>query len=506
MQEGRTCGLLMPISSLPSAEGIGTLGKEAYRFLDFMKESGQSVWQVLPLNPTNYGDSPYQSCSSNALNYYFIDLERLAEEKLLFKYEIKAADLGNHPRRVDYGKQFTNKIALLKKAFGRFKRTAEFESFVKSGEYADFALFMALKEKFGHRAWTEWDEPYKTYDPAVAEAFGREAEEVILFWQFTQYEFLRQWRSLQDYAHALGIQIMGDIPLYLAYDSVEMWKYGDSIFRVDKNRTPAAVAGCPPDAFSEDGQLWGNPVYDWEGMKKDGFSWWNARIEKNLELFDILRIDHFRGFDRYYSIPYGAPNARIGEWVDGPKEALFADKLDLRIVAEDLGVIDDGVRRLMKFVGYPGMKIMEFAFDGSPRNEHKPSNCTENFVAYTGTHDNMPLRQFIDDLSEAERARFTKDLKSQGELLGVRVWTDSSRAMTRSVIRLAYASKANTVLIPVWDLLAMGGESRINLPSTVSPANWSWRFTRKDFSVSAKKFLKTLAIRWDRVYNMNKSL
>ncbi len=504
MEQKRVCGILMPISSLPSAEGIGTLGKETFAFLDFMRETGQSVWQVLPLNPTNYGDSPYQSCSSNALNYYFIDLELLAEQKLLTKKEIREADLKGDPRRVDYGKQFYHKIAILKKAFSRFRRTEEFLKFVERGEYADFALFMALKEKFGHKAWIEWDEPYKTYDEEVVAAFQKEAAEEILFWHFTQYIFLEQWHAVQAYAHACGIQIMGDIPLYLAYDSVEMWKYGDKIFRVDEHRTPAAVAGCPPDAFSDDGQLWGNPVYDWEGMKKDGFSWWNARIEDNLKLFDILRIDHFRGFDRYYSIPYGAKNARIGEWVDGPKEALFKDKLNYNIVAEDLGVIDDGVRRLMKFVGYPGMKIMEFAFDGSPRNEHKPALCTENFVAYTGTHDNMPLRQYIDDLKDWERERFVGDLLSQGEQLGVRVYTSSSSAMTRSVIRLAYASRANTVLIPMWDLLAMGGESRINLPSTVSPANWSWRFVRRDFTKSVKKFLKTLAIRFGRVYNIDK--
>ena len=379
----RTCGLLMPISALPSGEGIGTLGSEAYRFVDFMKEAGQRVWQVLPLNPTNYGDSPYQSCCANALNYYFIDLAKLVEEGLLTKREVRAADLGSDARRVDYGKQFYHKIALLKKAFGRFRRTEDFDSFVKRGEYADFSVFMALKEKFSHRAWTEWDEPYKTYDEEVISAFEKEAREEILFWQFTQYIFLRQWHALQEYVHAAGIRIMGDIPLYLAYDSVEMWKYGSLLFRVDERRTPAAVAGCPPDAFSDDGQLWGNPVYDWEGMKRDGFAWWNKRIEDNLRLFDILRIDHFRGLDRYYAIPYGAPNARVGEWVDGPKEALFADKLGYDIVAEDLGVIDDGVRRLMKYVGYPGMKILEFAFDGRRENEHKPTNCTENYVAYT---------------------------------------------------------------------------------------------------------------------------
>ncbi len=504
MTAERTCGLLVPVSSLPSEEGIGTLGRGAFAFLDFLAESAQHIWQVLPLNPTNYGDSPYQSCCANALNYYFIDLRLLREEGLLTEEELRC-DFGSNPLRVDYGKLFRNKIAVLKRAFSRFDvENPAFRAFVEEGEYADFALFMALKENFGHAAWTEWEEPYRTYHEEVASAFAREHASEIAFWQFTQFEFLRQWDAVLSYAHARGISVMGDIPLYIAYDSVEMWKYGSEIFRVDERRIPEAVAGCPPDAFSEDGQLWGNPVYNWAHMKEDGYRWWNRRIAANLRLFDILRIDHFRGFDRYYAVPYGAKNARLGSWEDGPKEALFADKLNLRIVAEDLGVIDDGVRRLMKNVGYPGMKIMEFAFDGNPENEHKPTNCTENFVVYTGTHDNMPLRQYIEDLSEKELAAFREDLAKECRALGVRKNCKDAPAMTRTVIRLAYACRANTVIIPLWDVLALGGDSRINLPSTVSPKNWSRRFLPTDFGKNAKKLLKTLAIRSNRVYNMNK--
>ncbi len=505
MVNHRTCGLLMPVSSLPSDEGIGTLGRGTYKFLDYMAQSSQRIWQVLPLTPTNYGDSPYQSCSAGALNYYFIDLRLLRQQNLLTEEEIASADLGDDPRRVDYGKQFRNKIALLKLAYSRFNREApSFRAFVEKGDYADFSLFMALKEKFGHAAWTDWDEPYRTYREDVAQRFLHEHESEVEFWQFTQFVCLQQWENVRAYAHARGISVMGDIPLYIAYDSVEMWKYGDEIFRVDKRRVPAAVAGCPPDAFSEAGQLWGNPVYDWERMRGDGYKWWNERIEANFRLFDILRIDHFRGFDRYYAVPYGAPDARVGTWEDGPKEALFAGKLAKKIVAEDLGVIDDGVRRLMRNVGYPGMKILEFAFDGDPRNEHKPSNCTENYVVYTGTHDNMPLRQYIEDLPGKDFCRFLVDLKAECNALGVRARLGDACDLTRTVIRLAYMSRADTVIIPMWDVLALGGDSRINLPATVSPKNWSWRFLRTDFNESAKKFLKTLALRSNRVYNMNK--
>ncbi len=490
----RKRGILMPISSLPSAEGIGTLGDGAYKFVDFLSDSDMDIWQVLPLNPTNYGDSPYQSCCANALNYYFIDLEKLVSEGLLTSEEVDSADLGSDERRVDYGKQFTNKVALLRKAFSRFdKTTPAFEKLVKSDKYGDFAVFMALKCAFGHRAWTEWDEPYRTYDQAVINEYLSREHDEFLFWQFTQFIFLLQWNALKDYAHGKGIEIMGDIPLYLAYDSVEMWKYGNQLFMVDERRRPECVAGVPPDAFSEDGQLWGNPVYDWKKMRLDGYKWWNDRINECLNFFDILRIDHFRGFDRFYCIPAGSANARKGEWVDGPKEELFADKLNYKIVAEDLGVIDDGVRRLMKNVGYPGMKILEFAFDGSPDNEHKPSNYTHNFVCYTGTHDNMPLKQYIADLEEEELEVYKKDLAEQCKLAGVTPDLSSPESMCLTVIKLAFASVADTVIIPMWDLLCMGGEARINLPSTVSNKNWSWRFVAKDFTNSTKNFLKGIA-------------
>ena len=498
MAKGRNFGILLPVSSLPSGEGIGTLGTEAYNFVDFLSESGGKIWQVLPLNPTNYGDSPYQSCSSDALNYYFIDLQQLVCDGLLKKGEIVLEELSDSPLKVNYGKQFTQKIALLKKAFSRFDGGSEFEDFVNRGEYSDFAVFMAIKQKFNHVAWTEWEQPFGVYDEDTVAKFVKENKTEYLFWQFTQFIFLKQWNALKSYANSKGVSIMGDIPLYVAYDSVEVWKYGEKLFKVNANRKLKCVAGCPPDGFTEDGQLWGNPVYNWEEMRNDGYAWWKARIEKCFKLFDVLRIDHFRGFDRYWEVPAGDSTARYGHWEDGPKEELFKDILGYKIVAEDLGVIDDGVRRLMKNVGYPGIKVLEFAFDGKADNEHKPSNHTENFVCYTGTHDNMPLKQYIDDLSEEQRAVFAEDVVKESGILNITAKTATSKELCRSVVELAFASKSDTAIVPVWDLLALGGEARINEPSTVSDKNWSRRFLKEDFSKELSGYLKKVSKRSKR--------
>ena len=498
MAKGRNFGILLPVSSLPSGEGIGTLGTEAYNFVDFLSESGGKIWQVLPLNPTNYGDSPYQSCSSDALNYYFIDLQQLVCDGLLKKGEIVLEELSDSPLKVNYGKQFTQKIALLKKAFSRFDGGSEFEDFVNRGEYSDFAVFMAIKQKFNHVAWTEWEQPFGVYDEDTVAKFVKENKTEYLFWQFTQFISLKQWKALKSYANSKGVSIMGDIPLYVAYDSVEVWKYGEKLFKVNANRKLKCVAGCPPDGFTEDGQLWGNPVYNWEEMRNDGYAWWKARIEKCFKLFDVLRIDHFRGFVRYWEVPAGDSTARYGHWEDGPKEELFKDILGYKIVAEDLGVIDDGVRRLMKNVGYPGMKVLEFAFDGKADNEHKPSNHTENFVCYTGTHDNMPLKQYIDDLSEEQRAVFAEDVVKESGILNITAKTATSKELCRSVVELAFASKSDTAIVPVWDLLALGGEARINEPSTVSDKNWSRRFLKEDFSKELSGYLKKVSKRSKR--------
>lgn len=488
----------MPISALPGDGGIGTLGTSAYRFIDFLKKADMSIWQILPLVPTNYGDSPYQSCSSLALNYYFIDLPTLVEQGLLMQEDVDAADLGGSSRRVDYGKLFNNKINLLRKAFARFDREQEdFRRFVKKGEYSDFAIFMSIKSHFNHIAWKEWPEPYRTYDAKVVKQYVKDNADDIEFWQFTQYIFLGQWKKLKQYAKKNHIEIMGDMPLYIAEDSVEFWKYGKELFQVDENNNPVVVAGVPPDCFSADGQLWGNPIYDWEKMKQDGFKWWNNRLKKSLKLFDILRIDHFRGFDRYYAINAGETTARYGVWRDGPKTELFKDKLDWNIVAEDLGTQDESLAQFMREVGYPGMKVLEFAFDGSPDNSHRPTFYTANSVAYTGTHDNMPLKQYIADLSQDQYNTFLRELYNEAHTLIETDFTDLD-AVCDTVIRLGFACVSNTFIAPLSDILKLGGEARINEPSTVKTENWSYRFMEGDYDDALAQRLKELVVKYNR--------
>lgn len=496
----RTAGILLHISSLDAKYGVGTLGKCAYEFVDFMADCGLSVWQVLPLVPTSYGDSPYQACSSTALNYNFIDLEVLTEQGLLKKEEYENVDFGGAYGRVEYDKLFYHRADVLRLAYARFdKQNADFLAFLDKGEYLDFAEFMSIKSHFGNKSWKEWPVEYHQYDSSAVQALLVELKDDILFWQFTQYLFLQQWQALKAYANGKGVSIMGDTPLYVAYDSVEAWKHPE-LFLFDEDKNPVKVAGCPPDDFSEDGQLWGNPVYDWTYMKKTGYEWWNDRIRRAFELFDILRIDHFRGFDRFYAIPADSKTAKVGEWMDGPHAELFLDKLDLNIVAEDLGIIDDGVRKLMKDTNYPGMKIMEFAFDGHEDNEHKPSSfASSNFVAYTGTHDNMPLIQYIRDFSEKEMEVYVADVKQECAKYDVPVKSEKPEDLVDAVMELAYASIADTVILPMQDLLKQGGESRMNLPSTVSTANWSYRITKAQLSDELKARLTYLTHTYKRV-------
>ncbi len=497
----RRAGILMPVSSLPSDYGIGTMGKGAYAFVDWLQSAGMKIWQVLPLLPTGYGDSPYQSCSSNALNYYFIDFALLEEEGLLQSSDYADIVWGEDERRVDYGRQFTYKIEVLKKAFARFDRTdTAWLSFLKEGEYRDFALFMTLKTKFSYAPWSEWAEPYKSCQGDLPESFYAEYAEEIDFWQFTQYIFLKQWNALRAYAKERGIAIMGDMPIYLAEDSVENWKYRKELFMLDSEGNLAVRAGVPPDAFSEDGQFWGNPVYDWKKLQKDGYFWWKKRIRSAFETqFDIIRIDHFRAFDRFYAIPVDAESAKEGEWMDGPKAELFKEFEKAEIVAEDLGIIDDGVRKLLSDTGYPGMKVFEFAFDGDPQNDYLPSNIqTENCVVYTGTHDNDTLRSFIEGKSKEERKTFEKTLEEECLAADVPYVTESIEDECQSIVELLFSLPANTVIVPMQDILCMGEEARLNAPSTVSNRNWTFRFTERDFKHRKAAWLKSLTEQYNR--------
>ncbi len=494
----RNAGVLLHITSLPSPYGVGTLGSSAYEFVDWLEKAGLKIWQVLPLVPTNYGDSPYQSVSSTALNYYLIDFDILHKKGLLKKKDYETRIFSEYATKVNYSLLFNEKTKVLRYAFEKFdKKNSEFVRFVEKGEYKDFAVFMTIKSKHEYNPWNLWDEKYKTYSLELEKEVIKEFHDDYLFWVWTQFEFLDEWNNLHEYANSKQIEIMGDMPLYVAYDSVEVWKHPE-LFALKENKEPIVVAGCPPDCFSEDGQLWGNPIYDWEYMKNTNYEWWNQRIKKAFDLYDILRIDHFRGFAQYYAIPYGMPNARIGQWVDGPKINLFKDKLDYRIVAEDLGFIDDDVRTLLKQTNYPGMKILEFAFDGSKDNEHKPSNSTENYLVYTGTHDNMPLYQYILDLTPDALDRFLYDLREECDKLSVEMKNENYEAVTQTVVELAFASIPNTCIIPMQDLLSQDGSSRMNLPSTVSTNNWSYRVTKEQLSDKLANQIKKYVIKYNR--------
>ncbi len=478
----RLAGILLPISSLPSPYGIGTLGKEAYDFVDFLEKSHEKLWQILPLNLTSYGDSPYQSPSSNGLNYYFIDFRILEEKGLLSREEYINADFGDDPEHVDYGKLFEYRIPILRTAFLRFDKTdPSFVKFVQEGEGRDFAFYMTLKVKNHYRPWYEWADDEKNYTPELEEKIINDRQDDYLFYVWTQFEFYDEYFSLKNYANSKGVSIIGDMPLYLARDSVEAYKYFE-MFLFDENHNPTLVAGCPPDYFSPDGQLWGNPIYDWDYMEKTGFKWFNKRIEQNLKFFDILRIDHFRGVSAYYTIPFGNKTAREGKWVKGPGFSLFKDKTDLPIIAEDLGFMDEGVIKLLKETGYPGMKVLEFAFDGDSLNSHKPSNSTANCVCYTGTHDNMPIKGFLEELNENELKLYCDDLKKQCELFNVPYDGSNLYSLTRTTCLLCLGGPSFMSVLPIQDILYHGKESRLNEPSTLSDRNWTYRTKKSDFT------------------------
>ncbi len=460
----RKCGILMPISSLPSKYGIGSFGSSAYDFVDFLSNTHQKCWQVLPLNPTSYGDSPYQSPSSYALNPYFIDLPTLRKKKLLTNTELAASRIKT--KKVDYGTLFSTRYDTLRLAYSRFTPDRAFKAFCKKNAswLDDYAFFMSLKVTFGYKSLGDWDDEYKIYDRAMAHI--DEYAEEMGFWRFIQYELFLQWSSLLSYAHSKGICLIGDMPIYVAHDSVEVWSHPEQ-FLLTEDLVPVCVAGCPPDMFSEDGQLWGNPIYDWDRMKSDGFGWWVERIKRSFELYDILRIDHFRGFSSYYSIPYGDDTARGGHWETAPGQELFdtlAQRLgSLKIIAEDLGFITEDVTELLTHTGYAGMKLLQFAF--SCDNSVYLPRCfaDENCIVYTGSHDSDCTRSWANSLSGDELQRFRSECPHT---------TGQSR--TYDLIELAYRSIATLAVIPMQDILELKNEDgRMNYPSS-SFGNWTW--------------------------------
>ena len=465
----RKSGILMHISSLPGPYGIGTMGRAAYSFVDFLKDAGQSVWQILPLNPTGFGDSPYQSCSTFAGNHYLIDLEQLMEQGLLTREEVESVCWGTDDSRVDFGRLYQCKLQVLRHAFERFEETPDYQDFCRenSGWLPDFSLFMALKHKMGGKPWYQWEKPLKDRDPDAGWQARTELRDTIRFHSFVQYLFFSQWKKLRQYAHDNGIEIVGDVPIYVPLDSCDVWA-DPELFQMDEDHNPLAVAGCPPDAFSDDGQLWGNPLYRWDVMEADGFSWWIRRLKAAGELYDVVRMDHFRGFEAYWSVPAGAKVAKIGEWIPGPgmtflnrvKEALP----DLKLIAEDLGYLTPEVLQMRDRSGFPGMKVLEFAFDDRKSDAYLPHTYHANTVCYTGTHDNMTLRQWFDS-APASTVEFAAEYMALTEGEGY-VW---------GTIRTAMSSVSRLCVVQMQDYLELGGQARMNFPGTLSGNNWTWR-------------------------------
>ena len=465
----RCSGILMHITSLPGPYGVGTMGKQASSFVDFLEAAGQKYWQILPLNPTGYGDSPYQSCSAFAGNHYLIDLDTLVEEGLLEKRDLEGIEWCRRDDKVDFGLLYHNRLNVLRKAYSRFDGSGAFDAFLAENHawLPDFGLYMALKDRFGGKPWYEWEDGLKFRDPAVLSAYSARLAEEIRFYGFVQFLFLGQWNALRGYARGKGIRIIGDVPIYVPYDSVDVWT-NPGLFLLDAQLRPIEVAGCPPDAFSADGQLWGNPLYRWDRMASEGYRWWLERLGAAGKWYDTVRLDHFRGFEAYWAIPSGDKDARGGRWVKGPDmdfvNALKKGLPGLDIIAEDLGYLTKEVRDLRDGSGWPGMKILEFAFDLREPANYLPHTYTKNTVCYTGTHDNMTMRQWF-DTADADSVQYARDYMALTEAEGD-VW---------GTIRTAYATVSDTVIIQMQDFLDLGAEARMNFPGTLSEFNWTWR-------------------------------
>lgn len=480
----RSSGILMAMSSLPSNYGIGTMGKSAYKFVDFLRDSGQRYWQLLPLCPTSYGDSPYSSFSTFAGNPYLIDLDLLVKDKLLKKAEFSGIDWGDDASRVDYGKIYRHRFDVLRIAFGRGRKkyAAELEEFRRANAWVEnYALFMALKAHFGMISWTEWPEDdIRRYEAEAVEKYRAELADEIDFHVFMQFTFFRQWNELRDYAHAQGIEFIGDLPIYVAFDSADVWSES-RFFQLDEDNVPTEVAGVPPDAFTDEGQLWGNPLYDWDAMKADGYGWWIRRIDGAKKLYDIIRIDHFRGFESYWAVPYGDTTAKNGRWRPGPGMDLIGVLLgwfrDLRLIAEDLGYTTPEVRKLLADSGLPGMKILMFAFDPHGESDYLPYRCERNSVCYIGTHDNETVNGWVGNIGRADRdfARsYMHITEDEGWCWGL--------------IRTGMGTASDLFVMQMQDLLELGGECRMNTPGTQC-GNWVWRMLPDAISPALSKKL-----------------
>lgn len=476
----RQSGVLMHISSLPGKYGIGSFGQSAYDFVDFLVRTKQRYWQILPLGTTSYGDSPYQSFSAFAGNTYFIDFDVLIEEGLLNEADVKGADFGDDPRKVDYAKIFDARRPIMEKAVARFLKAddlSDYESFVEQNAawLEVFAEYMAIKEHFDNLAWTEWpDEAIRRREAASLVSYREKLADKLTYHRVTQYLFFKQWLRLKAYANEHHIEIVGDMPIYVAADSADVWAQ-PHFFKTDAVGKPTCVAGCPPDEFSETGQLWGNPIYDWEAMDKDGYAWWIERLRESFKIYDIVRIDHFRGFESYWEVPAGSETSASGKWVKGPDYKLFAavkEALgDLNIIAEDLGFMTDEVIELRERTGFPGMKILQFAFNPDDESIDSPHLAPNNSVMYTGTHDNNTVlgwyKDEIDDATRQYMAQYTNRKEYE--------------TVPHAMLRTIFASVSFMAIATMQDLLELDSAARMNYPSTIG-GNWTWRMTAEELN------------------------
>ncbi|SJZ38791.1 4-alpha-glucanotransferase [Garciella nitratireducens] len=477
MEKQRSSGILMHISSLPGEYGIGDFGKEAYHFIDFLEKSKQNNWQILPIGITGYGNSPYQCFSAFAGNPYFIDLNEFIEKEYLTLNEIQNVKLERNPCKVDYGLLYKNKMKLLKIAYKRSKKyiKEELQNFYRKNIdwLREFALFMAIKEYQGNKSWLLWDRNYRQINSKEVLDFEKKQEDLIFFWIFTQYFFIQQWNRLKSYANKKGIHIIGDLPIYVSEDSSDVWA-NPWLFNLDNNLIPITISGCPPDTFSKEGQLWGNPIYNWDNMEKNEYNWWIKRFEHSFRLFDTLRIDHFRGFESYWEVPYGAKNAIYGQWKKGPGIHLFEkvkQKLgNLNIIAEDLGFLTEDVKKLLRESHFPGMKVLQFAFDSREESDYLPHNYDKDCVVYTGTHDNSTTIGWFFSAPKKDVEYATQYLK-----------LDFKEGVNWGFIRGAWSSTAYLAITTMQDILGLDDRARMNIPATIGE-NWSWRMTRKDFT------------------------
>ncbi len=495
----------MSVTSLPGRYGIGCFSKSAYDFVDWLREAGQTCWQILPLGPTSYGDSPYQSFSTFAGNPYFISLEELTEEGVLTKKECQSADFGKRADDIDYEKIYKNRYPLLHKAYerSRISEDPDYVCFAEENRWwlADYALFMAVKDRFGGAPWTEWAEDIRLRRDYAMDYYRRELYFDIEFQQYLQYKFFSQWKKLKAYANEKGIQIIGDIPIYVAMDSADAWAHPE-LFQLDERNMPAAVAGCPPDGFSATGQLWGNPLYRWEYHKSTGYDWWMSRMWFCFQMYDVVRIDHFRGFDEYYSIPYGEETAVNGHWEKGPGIDLFRcmeQRLGKhQVIAEDLGYVTDSVRKMVQESGFPGMKVLEFAFDSrdsGSASDYLPHNYVENSAAYTGTHDNETIAGWFRSITDEERQMARDYLCDQHT---------PAEELYKSFIALVMRSRSDLCIIPMQDYLGLDNQSRMNQPSTLGK-NWKWRLVKGELSDELKEEILAITRRYGRM-NQNHHL